>query len=126
MPPTILVADDEYMLREVLQDVLEYEGYQVTTAASGQEALAYLKRAAQPPDLILTDILMPGMGGFQLMKQTRLLLPQHIIPFVFVSGQEATKIFDRPTPEGVFGYISKPFAVADLLKAVRHVVSQQP
>ena len=123
--PTILIADDEYLLRQMLQDVLEYEGYQVVTAPDGQAALNHLKRVSTPPQLILTDILMPGLGGFQLLKQTRKLLPMHIIPFVFISGQEATKIFDQATPEGVWGYLSKPFAIADLLKVVAHVVGQQ-
>ncbi len=121
--PTILIVDDEYLLRQVLQDVLEFEGYQVQGVANGQVALDYLQGAEQLPQLILADILMPEINGYELLQQTRGLLPEIKIPFVFISGQEATMIFDQPTPEGVFGYVSKPFEVAVLLKIVRHALN---
>ena len=67
-PPTILVVDDDADIRVTLGELLEAEGYVVATAAHGEEALTMLRAADQPPALILLDLMMPVMNGWQFLQ----------------------------------------------------------
>ncbi|MGH8366366.1 MAG: response regulator, partial [Pseudomonas sp.] len=62
-PATLLIVDDEIQVRKLLETLLRHEGYQTVSAASGEEALQLV--AQRPPDLILLDIMMPGMDGYE-------------------------------------------------------------
>jgi CheY-like chemotaxis protein len=79
----LLVVDDDAAIREVASGLLEDAGYAVATAEDGLEALAFLGR--NPPDLVITDLRMPRMSGFELLKIMRERFPQ--VPVVAVSGE---------------------------------------
>lgn len=122
----LLVVDDDPALREVLQEILRYAGYQVRVAASADQARHLLRTADTPPQLIISDLLMPDMDGYQFLLAVRADETGQPIPFLFISGQEATLLLEEPSLTGIVGYLSKPFAVDDLLTIVAGVVGHNP
>ena len=115
-PPTILVVDDEPSIRDFLAWVLEDEGFRVTTAGDGREALAVAKE--QPPDVILTDLMMPVLDGYQLIDGLR----REQIPVRAVIAMSAVHVAaDRTPPADLF--VSKPFEVEQILASVQALLS---
>jgi DNA-binding response OmpR family regulator len=113
----ILVVDDQPNLREYVQQVLNLEGYQVLTARNGVEALEILE--SQPVNLILADIAMPRMNGYQLHERV-MANPQWVmIPFVFLTARSQDSDIRYAKELGVDDYLTKPFNREDLLAVVR-------
>jgi CheY-like chemotaxis protein len=109
--PLILVVDDEAMILHMLRDVLELAGYTVLVAPNGQVGLA--RALAAPPDLILTDVMMPVMDGHALCRQLRAEPRLAHIPIVAMSAAY------RPHADDAFdAIIAKPFEIAALLALV--------
>ena len=101
----ILVVDDEYLIRWTLQQNLEKEGYQVLLAETGEEALKKVMEEA--PDLILLDIKLPGMDGYEVLKRT-LKFDQGVVPIMLTAFEDVEKVV-RAMRMGAFDYITKPF-----------------
>jgi PAS domain S-box-containing protein len=117
---TILVVDDEDDVHVLLAKVLRGEGYDVVTAADGAEALAYLRTATTLPWLILLDLMMPNVDGWQFVEQRRHDPRISRIPIVLISGQVAAPETARSL--GLASYIEKPLgigAVRDMLARMR-------
>lgn len=110
----ILVVDDDESLRRVTQVQLEEEGYTVTTAASGEEALAILIR--KPQDLVLTDLSMPGMSGVELLKHVRTEYPETTVVLVTAFGTVESAI--EAMKLGAYDYIAKPVNPDNLRRIV--------
>jgi len=114
---SILVVDDEPRLLEGVRWILEAEGCRVLTALDGIEALAVLQ--SQPVDLILADIAMPRMNGYQLYERV-CENPQWVgIPFVFLTARAMDSDIRYGVELGADDYLTKPFASEDLLAVVR-------
>lgn len=113
-PARILVVDDEEAIRRLLKCVLTRRNYQVLLAADGDEALD--KGAEFTPDLVILDLALPGMGGLEVCRELRSWLAA---PILVLSGREdeSTKIL--ALDEGADDYITKPFAVGELLARIR-------
>jgi len=111
---TILVVDDDEKIRESLNQVLKAEGYEVLTATNGKEALEKLERAATPPSLILLDLMMPEMDGWEFLSRRTSDTDSPRVPVVLLSGM--TFIRDAP---GVADFISKPIHPGKLLDCIR-------
>ena len=112
--PNILVVDDDVAIREAVRDVLESEGYEVTTAANGREALGALaKGSASPPGIILLDVMMPVMDGAQFLDAYTADAALPRVPVVVLTAHEAkhASLFGSR----VVQYLKKPLALADLL-----------
>jgi DNA-binding NtrC family response regulator len=101
----ILVVDDEYLIRWTLQQNLEKEGYEVLLAETGEEALN--KVTEEAPDLILLDIKLPGMDGYEVLERT-LKFDQGIVPIMITAFEDVEKVV-RAMRMGAFDYITKPF-----------------
>jgi signal transduction histidine kinase len=116
---TVLVVDDEGLLLTTAETILTEYGYCVLTASSGQKALAILSGDHVQIDLVITDLVMPTMGGRELVERIRQLLPG--TPILCTSGyaQSAEKQIDAP-------YLQKPFTSHDLLAKVKQVLTQTP
>ncbi len=114
---TILVVEDEPPIVQVLTAVLEEEGYLVATASNGHEALAYLADAR--PDLILSDMMMPRMGGAELCKQLHADPKYRAIPLVLMSSTYRLVQLDGCV---YAAFVQKPFGVDELLATVRQVL----
>jgi PAS domain S-box-containing protein len=114
---TILVVDDTAESLRILTEILQPEGYRVRPANSGELALASI--AAQPPDLILLDIRMPGMDGFEVCRRLKAGETTRGIPVIFQSA--ATDLAERleGLRLGAVDYISKPFQREELLARVK-------
>jgi len=110
----ILVVDDSEELRELFQLVLEEAGYDVVTAACGEEG--YEKTKALRPDLILLDLIMPGMDGFECLTRIRSDLAPPIPPAILCSGFDLTE--EEALRRGALMFVRKPVAAADLLEFV--------
>src|SRR4051812_29894860 len=113
----ILVADDESESRTLLMEVLTAEGYEVRAADAGPLALASL--AVSRPDLILLDIRMPGMDGFEVCRQIKQNSDTRDIPLIFLSASNEVSERVKGLQLGALDYISKPFQREELLARVR-------
>jgi len=110
---TILLVEDEPLLRSVIRESLELGGYRVLEAANGQEALDALSRWRGPVDVLVTDIVMPVMGGAELIRQVRQRQPG--MPVVLISGWPIT---NRDSIDARTLFLQKPVTYGQLAKAV--------
>jgi putative nucleotidyltransferase with HDIG domain len=107
---TVLIVDDDALVRETLQFVLEDNGYTVYATASGAEALHMLRQ--QPIDLVLTDIFMPGMNGFELLHQIRECAPD--IPVILITGYGSIEMARDALKQGASDFITKPYNIHEI------------
>ena len=117
----ILVTDDERPIRNTLKEILEYEGYKVTTAESGNVALELI--SANSIDLMLLDIKMSGIDGIETLRQVR--SSGHEFPVVMVSGNGTIDLAVEATRMGAYDFLEKPPDLNRLLVTVRNALSQQ-
>ena len=110
----ILIVDDEPQITRVLRTSLQSNGHEVTVAQDGAEALAKFIKAQ--PELVITDLAMPGMDGIELTREIRARSQAPII-VLSVRGQDAAKV--AALDEGADDYITKPFSIQELLARVR-------
>jgi two-component system, OmpR family, KDP operon response regulator KdpE len=110
----ILVVDDEPQIRRVLRSTLSARGYVITDAKTGEEALEWVRR--EPPDLILLDVNMPGMGGIEACRQIRRVSTAPII-MLTVRNAERDKVLALDA--GADDYVVKPFGIEELLARIR-------
>src|SRR2546430_7980751 len=111
MTAAILVVDDEKAIQEILAFTLAAEGYEVATAGSGEEALTCVER--QDFDVILTDIVMPGVDGLEVLERSRLLNPRASV--IVMTAYAALETAITALRRGACDYLEKPFSV-DVLK----------
>ncbi|WP_319529893.1 response regulator [uncultured Cohaesibacter sp.] len=104
--PRVLIVDDDDDLREILGLFADYEGYEVVLAADGKQALEALSNDA--PDLMLLDLVMPGMSGFDVLLRQKELYPHLDLPVVVVTAREETKDHVEALQCGAVDYIEKP------------------
>jgi len=110
----ILVVDDEPQITRVLKTTLSSQGYGVRTASDGDEALQMLKEWT--PDLVITDLRMPNLGGLELCRQIR---AKSRIPIIVLSVKGEERIKVEALDAGADDYVTKPFGVHELLARVR-------
>ena len=117
-PRHILVVDDEHTIREVVRRYLEHDGFSVAEAASGQAALDAID--SQPPDLVVLDLMLPGIDGWSLTN--RLRASGHDIPIVMLTarGETSDRIYGLDL--GADDYVTKPFSPQELVSRVRAVL----
>ncbi len=111
----ILVVDDESLVRWSLCRHLESLGYGALEAASCEEALEVLRREERI-QLVITDLIMPGADGVELINQARNLDPR--LPFLVVTGTDSQEMVERARRAGAVETISKPFDLQDISRAV--------
>ena len=118
----ILFVEDEAAVRVIAAKSLRKRGYQVTEAEDGEEALEILEDAAEPFDLLLSDVVMPGLDGPGLLKQGRALLGNARI--VFISGYAEEKFSDLLAEEPDVTFLPKPFTLAELAEKVKSEIGE--
>ncbi len=114
---SILAVDDNQHNLQLLGSVLQKEGYEVAMAMNGEEALAYLRE--ELPDLILLDVMMPTMDGFQVCEEFKKDQMNTNIPVIFLTAKTDTDDVVKGFESGGVDYISKPFKSAELLARVK-------
>lgn len=116
----ILVVDDEAVIRDLERHVLEELGHEVLEAASADEAMRLARE--QKPDLILLDILMPGLDGIHLCKLLRADKATEDVRILIVSGLEPTRALEESIIAGADDFLSKPIDVTELVVRVRSLL----
>ena len=122
MTKRLLVVDDEPKLLRAIALDLKGEGYDVSTARSGNEALVSV--AQRLPDLIVSDIRMPGMDGYALARRLRQNQSTALIPIVFLTAKDTTEDRIEGFRTGVDAYLTKPFEPDELLAVIASILSR--
>lgn len=122
MPARILIVDDEAYIRDLVRDTLRARRYESATAANGVEALDLLGR--EKFDIVVTDVVMPGMGGLELVKAIRKSYP-HIRVIVLTGYPRNADIGDFLL-QGADDLLPKPFRANDLMEVIRKVEEKVP
>ncbi|MEI6623309.1 MAG: response regulator transcription factor [Actinomycetes bacterium] len=117
----VLVVDDEPPITELVSMALRYEGYDVSTAGSGREALSLVETAR--PDLIILDVMLPDIDGFEVAS--RLQRDRRRIPVLFLTARDSTEDKVHGLTIGGDDYITKPFAVSELVARVQVALRRQ-
>ena len=119
---TVLVVDDEFGVAEVLQSILEDEGYRVATAINGKQAMARLDELA--PDLIMLDYMMPIMDGTQTLAAIRKHPTFIRTPVIMMSSLEEAAVRETATEYNTF--LRKPFRAMAVVRIVAQLLEQAP
>lgn len=114
--PSILVVDDEEIMREVITTLLEEEGYRVTSSATGEEGIERVKEEAS--DLVLLDLMLPSMSGLETLEELIRIDPDIVV--VMISAYASIENAVDATKSGAFDFITKPFKNEELLLVVKN------
>jgi len=118
----ILIAEDERDIRELVSFSLQFGGFTVVQAANGAEAVEYAQK--EMPDLILMDVRMPKMTGYEACRQMKTMESVRDIPVVFLSAKGQESEIQTGLEVGAEEYILKPFAPDELVKQVQAVLDR--
>lgn len=121
-PHRLLLVDDDPVLRETLTVLLENEGFRITSAASGEEAEAILQATRPPFDLVLTDLVMPGKSGMDVLQKALAVNPGCTVLVLsgFGSVREATEAMDL----GAYGLVTKPLQLDQFRNILRRLMER--
>ncbi len=118
--PRILVVDDEASIRDLCARVLTRNGFEVTMASTGEDAMARLQDA--PYDLVISDIRMPGISGMDVLARAKALYPS--IAVILITGFGTSEFADRANQSGAARILTKPFDALELLATVRKILAK--
>lgn len=113
---SILIIEDDVTITEVMESILGMEGFSVRTASNGPLGIEKIRE--KRPDMILCDIMMPGMDGFTVLETLKRISEFSDIPFIFVTALDDRTNLRRGMSSGADDYLSKPFLAEELLAAV--------
>ena len=120
MSKHILAVDDEPDVLFIVKTALEGEGFEVETASNGPDGIEAARD--NPPDLILLDVMMPGMSGFEVLTELKKGAPTDRIPIIMLTGLSERKKIQEALASGIDFYIVKPFEFDDLINTVRQAL----
>jgi excisionase family DNA binding protein len=118
--PVILIVDDDARLREFVRVNLEMDGYSVREAASAAEGLAALEE--EPPDLILLDVMMPEVDGWEMLRRVRERHGVDSIPVIMFSGKVDERTAETAEERGAQAFIGKPFDPQQLIQSTKQLL----
>ncbi len=118
----LMLVDDDDLLSELLQISLEVEGHEVTLAADGAKAIAVLKAGGPPYDLVLLDLMMPGMDGLRFLRSLAGEMAD-LPPIVVLSAVDTPEIRNELLSAGVRAVMRKPVEPADILVVIDKVIA---
>jgi diguanylate cyclase (GGDEF)-like protein len=115
--PLVLIVDDDALTRRMIEAAVGKAGYQIRSASSGEDALEFMKKSE--PDLILLDVQMPGMNGFEVCEKVRESNLAERLPIIMLTGREDIESIDRAFAAGATDFISKPINWQLLIQRIR-------
>jgi excisionase family DNA binding protein len=121
--PLVLIVDDDEQLREFVRVNLEMDGYLVREAGSAEEGLAALE--AEPPDLLLLDVMMPQVDGFEMLRRMQDRHGVGSVPVIMFSGKVDEETASRAAREGAQAFIGKPFDPQALIESTKQLLSRR-
>ena len=116
----ILVVDDDEQMREDIAEMLSREGYEVAHVGSGEEALKKLKK--EDIDVILTDLMMPGIDGMEVLRQSKKLKPA--VRIIMITGFGTIENAVEAMKDGASDYVSKPFKIGEVQATVKRALEE--
>jgi DNA-binding NtrC family response regulator len=119
---TVIVVDDEKVIREGLRRLLSAEGYRVLTADNGRDALELIR--GESADVVLCDLKMPVMGAMEVLGEVRKAYPN--LPVIIVTGQGTIEIAAECLKNGAYDFVTKPFRTEYVLSVVKCAVERLP
>jgi DNA-binding NarL/FixJ family response regulator len=122
MSKRLLVVDDEPNLLRAVAAILRGEGFEVSTARSGREALVSVAQSL--PDLIVSDVRMPGMDGFELARKLRSAPNFALVPIIFLTAKDETEDRVEGFQAGVDVYLTKPFEPNELVAVIKNILQR--
>lgn len=121
--PRILIADDEPNIVLSLEFLMQRAGYAVEIVDNGEDAL---KRAAEdPPDLMLLDVMLPRLSGFEVCQRLRALPACRSLPIIMLTAKGRDSEVSKGLALGATAYVTKPFSVQDLVGQVKHILESR-
>ncbi len=114
---TILVVEDDTFIRANLKRFLDLEGYRVIEAGNGAQGMAMA--LSENPDLILCDVMMPEVGGFEMLARLRAKLPWSEVPFIFLTASVEGDTREAGLALGADEFLTKPFNLVEVLDLIR-------
>ena len=121
---TILVLDDEAQVRKLVATTLTSNGYKVLTADNGENAIKTFRKSKQPVDLVLLDVVSPGLSGPMVAERIAELQPG--VRVMFMSGYDKTNVVQRYVIEKGYALLRKPFTIDELTQRVREALDAPP
>ena len=118
----ILLIEDNHSLREEIINVLELEGFDVVTAENGRVGLARLEESI--PDLVLCDLMMPDMDGYETIEAIRSNPATRTLPVILLTARDDEDCRTKGNEVGANDYVTKPFKIPDLLRAVQDIAKK--
>lgn len=119
---SILLAEDAEIVREMVQEILKNDGYEVFAYPDGQKAFAFFQQNPEKVDLVVTDIVMPQMNGKELAQQCRSERPD--VGILYMSGYLDSQLNTEEDLSGNTDFIAKPFRPAELLQKIEELIEQ--
>lgn len=122
-PRTVLVVEDEGDVAEILSYSLRREGFKVLTASEAAEGLAVVQ--SERPDIVLLDVMMPGITGWEMLERMRGDEGTRRIPVIMVTVLEEPRFLEKAAEYDAAGYIQKPFRPEEVLRTIRSVLDRE-
>lgn len=124
MPSTIMIIEDDEELNEILHYNLTRAGYNAVQVWDGRAAVEALEKS--PPDLVLLDIMLPGVDGWEVCRHMSASPRLKNVPIIIFTAKSAREDFDQARQYNLAGFFTKPYATADVLRHVGKVLSATP
>ena len=118
----ILLVDDEEEFVTTLAERLELRGLQARAAINGEDALQMIE--ADTPEIVILDVMMPGLGGLEVLRRIKAQHPQ--LPVILLTGRGSTKEGDKGMQLGAFDYLMKPLDIEKLIKKIQEAIESYP
>ena len=121
MKKKVLAVDDDTVIREIVKQILENEGYEVILKQNGQEAFEFLDNQSKPLDLslIILDVMMPGMTGIDILTRLKLHSHTNQIPVMMLTGEDKSDDLVAGYQTGADLYVTKPLTRQQLLRSIK-------
>jgi len=119
----VLLVDDEVGFAELLRDLLSMDNYEVEVAHDGQEGLE--KIATFKPEVIISDVVMPRLSGFEMFKKVKATAETAAIPFLFITGFQDERVLAEARKIGVFGILRKPVDIEQIENRIKDLLASK-
>ena len=119
---TAVVVDDDQIIVMLLQHLLSRRGFQVQIATDGRQAVDFLNTFTEPPSLVLLDVMLPYVDGFEIIKMIREHTTWSSVPIIMLTSKSQEHNIVRALDQGANDYIVKPFRPEELLARIRRII----
>lgn len=120
---TAFVVEDDPIIATLLEDLLGRHGFAVQMSVDGRQATELIEHTAEPPTLVLLDVMLPYLDGFEILRKIRAQVSWNEVPVIMLTAKSQEQTIVRALDQGANDYIVKPFRPGELLARIRRVTS---